>query len=435
MTEGTKKSQAAFRRGRKVLVGGVNSPVRAFSAVGGSPPVIERAKGSKLTDIDGNEYIDYVGSYGPAILGHAPEPVVTAICKAIHRGTSYGAPTEAETRLAEAIVAAVESIEKLRFVSSGTEAAMSAVRLARGATGRDKIVKLIGCYHGHADALLVSAGSGATTLGVPSSAGVPASATADTLLVPYNDAGAMRAAFAEHGEEIAAVLVEPVAGNMGVVPPAEGYLQALRDVCDAHGALLIFDEVMTGFRVAFGGAQALYGVRPDLTVLGKIVGGGMPVGAFGGPADVMKHLAPEGPVYQAGTLSGNPAAMAAGLATLQELRAEGFYEELERKSALLEAGLRKAAAGADLGGRVCLHRVGSMLGCFFTPGEVTDYASATASNAKAYAAYFHAMLAAGVYLAPSQFEAMFVSAAHSEEDIGRTCEAAALAFAKAAKLL
>ncbi len=435
MTEGTKKSQAAFRRGGKVLVGGVNSPVRAFSAVGGTPPVIERAKGSKLTDIDGNEYIDYVGSYGPAILGHAPEPVVTAICKAIHRGTSYGAPTEVETHLAEAIVAAVESIEKLRFVSSGTEAAMSAVRLARGATGREKIVKLIGCYHGHADALLVSAGSGATTLGVPSSAGVPASATADTLLVAYNDAGAMRAAFAEHGEEIAAVLVEPVAGNMGVVPPAEGYLSSLRDVCDAHGALLIFDEVMTGFRVAFGGAQALYGVRPDLTVLGKIVGGGMPVGAFGGPADVMKHLAPEGPVYQAGTLSGNPAAMAAGLATLQELRAEGFYEELERKSALLEAGLRKAAAGADLGGRVCLNRVGSMLGCFFTPGEVTDYASATASNAKAYAAYFHAMLAAGVYLAPSQFEAMFASAAHSEEDIGRTCEAAGLAFAKAAKLL
>jgi glutamate-1-semialdehyde 2,1-aminomutase len=435
MDEATTKSQAAFRRGAKVLVGGVNSPVRAFAAVGGTPPVIERAKGSRLTDIDGNEYIDYVGSYGPAILGHAPEPVVTAICKAIHRGTSYGAPTEPETHLAEAIVAAVASIEKLRFVSSGTEAAMSAVRLARGATGRDKIVKLIGCYHGHADALLVSAGSGATTLGVPSSPGVPAGATADTLLAAYNDADAMRKLFRKHGREIAAVLVEPVAGNMGVVPPADGYLQALRGICDNYGALLIFDEVMTGFRVAFGGAQELYGVRPDITVLGKIVGGGLPVGAFGGPAEIMNHLAPEGPVYQAGTLSGNPAAMAAGLATLQELRAEGFYERLERASALLESHLRKAAAAAAVEAKVCFRRVGSMLCCFFTPGPVVDYASATASNTEAYAAYFHAMLAAGVYLAPSQFEAMFVSAAHSDEDIARTGEAAGLAFAKAAKVL
>ena len=433
MSEPIPKSEAAFRRGGKVLVGGVNSPVRAFAAVGGTPPVIDRAKGSKLTDIDGNEYIDYVGSYGPAILGHAAEPVVTAICKAIHRGTSYGAPTEAETLLAEAIAAAVGSVEKLRFVSSGTEAAMSAIRLARGATGRNRIVKFIGCYHGHADALLVSAGSGATTLGVPSSPGVPAGATADTLLAGYNDLPGVRAAFEAHGAEIACVLVEPVAGNMGVVPPAEGFLEGLREVCDEHGSLLVFDEVMTGFRVALGGAQGRYGVRPDLTVLGKVIGGGMPVGAFGGPAEIMKHLSPEGPVYQAGTLSGNPAAMAAGLATLQELRAEGFYEGLERTSASLEAGLRKAAASAGVAEKVCFQRVGSMVCCFFSPGPVGSYDDATASNTEAYAAWFHAMLDAGIYLAPSQFEAMFVSAAHSDDDVGRTCDAAARAFGKAAK--
>jgi len=433
MRKRTEKSEAAFRRGAKVLVGGVNSPVRAFAAVGGTPPVIQRGKGSRLTDIDGNEYIDYVGSYGPAILGHAPEPVVTAISKAVHRGTSYGAPTEGETLLAEAIASAVGSIEKIRFVSSGTEAAMSAVRLARGATGRDRIVKFTGCYHGHADALLVSAGSGATTLGVPSSPGVPAGATADTLLLDYNDLPAVRKAFAEHGGEIAGVLVEPVAGNMGVVPPAEGFLQGLRELCSDSGALLIFDEVMTGFRVAFGGAQELYDVRPDLTVLGKIVGGGLPVGALGGPADLMKHLSPEGPVYQAGTLSGNPAAMAAGLATLRELREEGFYERLEETGASLEAGLRSAAEEAGLKDEVCFSRVGSMMCCFFAPGAVRDYASAKASSTAAYAAYFHAMLEAGVYLAPSQFEAMFVSAAHSDEDVNQTCRAASGAFAEAAK--
>jgi glutamate-1-semialdehyde 2,1-aminomutase len=435
MSDARTKSKAAFRRGGKVLVGGVNSPVRAFAAVGGTPPVIARGQGSTLVDVDGNEYIDYVGSYGPMILGHAAEPVVTAICKAIHRGTSFGAPTESETLLAESIIAAVASIERLRFVSSGTEAAMSAVRLARGATGRDKIVKLIGCYHGHADALLVSAGSGATTLGVPSSPGVPAGATADTLLLPYNDLKAARDAFADGGDRIAGVLVEPVAGNMGVVPPAEGYLQGLRDLCDSHGALLIFDEVMTGFRVAYGGAQSLFDIRPDLTVLGKIVGGGMPVGAFGGPADVMKHLAPEGPVYQAGTLSGNPAAMAAGLATLDEIRKEGFYEDLERKAAALDAGLRDAAERAGLEQKVCFNRVGSMLCGFFTPGPVTDYASATASDTEAFAAYFHSMLAGGVYLAPSQYEAMFVSAAHTDEEIDKTCQAARDAFAEAAKVM
>jgi len=435
MPDARTKSKAAFRRGGKVLVGGVNSPVRAFAAVGGTPPVIARGQGARLVDVDGNEYVDYVGSYGPMILGHAAESVVTAICKAIHRGMSFGAPTESETHLAEAIIAAVASIERLRFVSSGTEAAMSAVRLARGATGRDKIVKLIGCYHGHADALLVSAGSGATTLGVPSSPGVPAGATADTLLLPYNDLEAMKGAFDDCGDRIAGVLVEPVAGNMGVVPPAEGYLQGLRDLCDSSGALLIFDEVMTGFRVAFGGAQSLFGIRPDLTVLGKIVGGGMPVGAFGGSDDVMKHLAPEGPVYQAGTLSGNPAAMAAGLATMDEIRKEGFYDELERKSAALDAGLRDAAERAGLADRVFFTRVGSMLCCFFTPGAVTDYASATASDTEAFAAYFHSMLGAGVYLAPSQYEAMFVSASHTDDDIDKTIEAARSAFTEAARIM
>jgi len=431
----TAKSRAAFRRGSKVLVGGVNSPVRAFTAVGGTPLVIERAKGSRITDIDGNEYVDYVGSYGPAILGHAPQAVVTAICKAVHRGASYGAPTELETRLAEAVVAAVDSIEKVRFVSSGTEAAMSAIRLARGATGRNKIVKFIGCYHGHADALLVSAGSGALTLGVPSSPGVPPGATADTLLASYNDLESVREAFKLHNGRIAAVMVEPVAGNMGVVPPAEGFLAGLRKLCTTEGALLIFDEVMTGFRVAFGGAQKLYGVRPDLTVLGKIVGGGLPVGALGGSAEIMSHLAPEGPVYQAGTLSGNPAAMAAGLATLTELRAKGFYEQLEAKTAALAAGLADAANAAGVGGKVCFTRVASMLCCFFTPGPVRDFASATASSTEAYKAYFHAMLEAGVYLAPSQYEAMFISIAHGDEDIALTCQAAQAGFAAAAKVM
>ena len=434
-TDRIAKSRAAFERGSKVLVGGVNSPVRAFAAVGGSPLVIERAKGSHITDIDGNEYVDYVASYGPAILGHAPEAVVTAICKAVHRGASYGAPTEAETKLAEAIVAAVDSIEKVRFVSSGTEAAMSAIRLARGATGRNKIIKFIGCYHGHADSLLVSAGSGALTLGVPSSPGVPPGATADTILASYNDLDSVRKAFEANKGEIAGVLVEPIAGNMGVVPPAEGFLQGLREICSAEGSLLIFDEVMTGFRVAYGCAQSLYGVRPDMTVLGKIVGGGMPVGAFGGSAELMSNLAPDGPVYQAGTLSGNPAAMAAGLATLAELRVEGFYEQLEAKSASLADGLAKAADAAGLAGKMSFNRVGSMMCGFFTPGPVTDFASATASNTDAYKAYFHAMLAAGVYLAPSQYEAMFVSITHSDEDIAQTVHAAEAAFAEAAKVL
>ncbi|MCK4602739.1 MAG: glutamate-1-semialdehyde 2,1-aminomutase [Phycisphaerae bacterium] len=435
MANRTSKSEVAFQRARKVLVGGVSSPVRAFAAVGGVPPVIAKAAGSQITDIDGNSYIDYVCSYGPAILGHAPEQVVTAISKSARHGTSYGAPSEAEIHLAEAIVAAVPSVEQVRFTSSGTEAVMTAVRLARGASGREKIVKCVGCYHGHADALLVSAGSGAATLGIPSSPGVPKGATADTILVPYNDLGAMDKAFADHGKTIAAVLVEPVAGNMGVVPPAEGYLAGLRRLCEEHGSLLIFDEVITGFRLAYGGAQALYGVRPDLTTLGKIIGGGLPVGAIGGPAEIMKHLAPEGAVYQAGTLSGNPLVMAAGLTTLQLLRAEGFYEQLDRTSAALEEGLRRAAMACGLAGELCFNRVGSMLCCFFAPPPIVNYAAASVSNTDAFAAYFRAMLAAGVYLAPSQFEAMFVSAAHSEKDIAYTIEAAEKAFSAAGRLM
>ena len=430
MARKSPNSQTAFERARQVLVGGVNSPVRSFSAVGGEPVFIASAAGCKLTDIDGAEYIDYVCGYGPAILGHAHPAVVEAVAAAAQGGFCYGAPTEAETQLAEMIVAAMPSIEKVRFVSSGTEAVMTAVRLARGASGRAKIVKFIGCYHGHADALLVAAGSGATTLGVPSSPGVPAGATADTILLPYNDLDAVKEAFDESGRHIAAVLVEPVAGNMGVVPPAEGFLPGLRRLCDRHGALLIFDEVMTGFRVAGGGAQELFGVGADLTTLGKVIGGGLPVGAVGGPANLMARLAPEGGVYQAGTLSGNPLAMAAGIATLEATQAEGFYEELERKSAALEAGLRQAAAG-DMEGEVSFNRVGSMLSCFFAPGAVTDYESATASDAAAFAAFFHAMLAAGVNLAPSQYEAMFVSAAHGDDDIARTVGAAEEAFAAA----
>ena len=435
MTRATDKSRASHERAKKVLVGGVNSPVRAFAAVGGEPVVVARAKGADVTDVDGNTYVDYVASYGPAILGHAPDHVVAAVNEAVRAGSSFGAPTEAETQLAETIVDAVASVEQVRFVSSGTEAVMSAIRLARAATGRSKIVKCAGGYHGHCDALLVAAGSGATTLGAPSSPGVPAGAVADTLLAPYNDAGAMADLLDQHVGAVAAVIVEPVAGNMGVVPPADGYLHALREMCSRDGALLIFDEVMTGFRLAYGGAQQLYGVQPDMTTLGKIIGGGMPVGALAGPADVMRKLSPVGDVYQAGTLSGNPAAMAAGLATLEALRQVGFYDQLEAKSASLAAGLQQAAAAAGVADSVSFNRVGSMLCAFFTPGPVTDYASATASNTQAYAAYFHAMLNEGVYLAPSQFEAMFVSAAHDEGRLARTCDAAERAFAAAKGLL
>jgi len=429
------KSQAAFDRARRVLVGGVNSPVRSFSAVGGTPPTIASAKGSKITDVDGNVYVDYVCSYGPAILGHANEAVVAAVSQAATKGTSYGAPTELETQLAEEVVDAFDSVEKVRFVSSGTEAAMSAIRLARGATGRNMVIKCIGGYHGHTDSLLVSAGSSAAALGTPSSAGVPAGVTAETLLVPYNDLAAVEAVMAAHGGQVACMLVEPVAGNMGVVPPAEGYLAGLRSLCNAHGSLLVFDEVMSGFRVAYGGAQSLYGVRPDMTILGKILGGGMPVGAFGASADIMSNLSPEGAVYQAGTLSGNPVAMAAGLATLSQLRAEGFYDRLEARSANLEVGLRDAAAQAGIAASVCFNRVGSMLCCFFTEGNVCDYDSAKASSQEAFNAFFHVLLAGGVYVAPSPYEAWFVSAAHSQEDIDQTVSVAARAFAAAAECM
>lgn len=435
MARRTQKSDAAFARAQKVLVGGVNSPVRAFAAVGGNPPLISKAKGPYITDLDENTYVDYVCGYGPLILGHADEAVSTAISKAVLRGCCYGATTEMEYRLAETVAAAVESIEQVRFVSSGTEAAMSAIRLARGATGRDKVVKCIGCYHGHADTFLVAAGSGAMTLGTPSSPGVPGGATADTLLVEYNDLDAVAAVLDQHSGQVAAVMVEPVAANMGVIPPGEGYLQGLRELCDQHQALLVFDEVITGFRLSYGGAQTMYGVRPDLTVLGKIIGGGMPVGAFGGAVDLMKQLAPVGKIYQAGTLSGNTAAMSAGLATLQQLRTEGFYEELERKSALLAGGLQEAAIEAGVGGKVCFNRVGSILSCFFDPGPVENYQSVTRCNTDAFAVFFQEMLENGIYLAPSQFEAMFVSQSHSDQDIEQTVQAAGKAFARAADVM
>ena len=436
MSSDTEKSHTLYARACKSLVGGVNSPVRAYGSVELDPLFIARAEGVRVIDVDGTEYLDYVGSYGPMILGHAHEQVVTAVSKAVRNGTSYGASTELEIRLAERVVRAVPSVEKVRFVSSGTEAVMTAVRLARGATGHSKIVKFVGCYHGHSDALLVQAGSGAATLGVPSSPGVPPGATADTILLPYNDLAAVEEALAEHGAGIAAVLVEPVAGNMGVVPPADGFLPGLRTLCDGCGALLIFDEVMTGFRVGPAGAQGLYDITPDLTTLGKVIGGGMPVGAVAGPAALMDHLAPVGKVYQAGTLSGNPVAMAAGLATLDAIAAEdGFYDTLNDRSASLARQLDKAAEAAGLGEVICIQRVGSMVCVFFTPGPVVDYATAAEADRDAFAAFFSAMQRVGIFLPPSQFEAWFVSAAHSADDIKATAEAAGRAFQAAANVM
>jgi glutamate-1-semialdehyde 2,1-aminomutase len=420
-------SEALFTRAQKVLPGGVDSPVRAYRSVGGTPPFIARADGAYVFDADGNRYIDFVGSWGPMILGHNPEPVRTALTAALKSGTSFGAPTELEVRLAEAVVAAVPSIEMVRFVSSGTEATMSALRLARGFTGRDLILKFEGCYHGHADGLLVKAGSGAATLGVPDSAGVPADVARHTLTCPYNDLEAVTAHVSAHGERIAAIIVEPVAGNMGLVPPRPGFLEGLRGVCDAHGIVLIFDEVMTGFRVALGGYQSICGVTPDLTTLGKVIGGGLPVGAFGGRREIMERIAPLGPVYQAGTLSGNPLAMTAGLATLEALSAPGVYERLEALGARLSEGLAGAAAAAGV--PVTLARQGSM-GCMYLhPGPVWDYADAARSDLPRFGRYFHGMLARGIYLAPSQFEAGFISLAHTEADIDATVAAAAEALA------
>jgi len=424
------RSRELFAEATRFFPGGVNSPVRAFRAVGGDPFFVAHASGSRITDVDGKTYIDYVGSWGPMILGHAHPRVVAAIQKAAEGGTSYGAPTELETRLAKLVQAAFPSMERMRFVSSGTEACMSAVRVARGFTRRDAILKFEGCYHGHADSLLVKAGSGAITFGVPDSLGVPADLARHTLTLPYNDLAAVRRVFAAQGTEIAAVIVEPVAGNMGVIPPHPGFLAGLREITQRHGALLIFDEVITGFRIARGGAQEVFGVRPDLTCLGKIVGGGLPVGAFGGRADIMEQVAPLGGIYQAGTLSGNPLAMAAGIETLTLLMAPGFYADLETKGRRLADGLGQAAAAARIA--VQTNRVGSMLTGFFTGVPVTDYAAAKTADTTRYGTFFRAMLARGVSLAPSQFEAAFVSAAHSGEDLEATLAAAREAFAAVA---
>ena len=416
------RSEQAWQEAQRYLAGGVNSPVRAFRAVGGTPPFIQCGAGARLYDLDGNEYIDYVCSWGALIAGHAHPDVVERLRRAVERGTSYGAPTELETALARRVVELFPSIELVRFVNSGTEATMSAIRLARAATGRAKIVKFTGCYHGHADPLLATAGSGLLTFGIPSSPGVTPGTAADTISLPYNQLEPVEEAFSQAGGEIAAVIVEPVAGNMGVVPPAEGFLQGLRQITRRHGALLIFDEVITGFRLAPGGAQELYGVQPDLTCLGKVLGGGLPVGAYGGRRELMELLAPLGPVYQAGTLSGNPLAMEAGLATLELLRRPGAYERLEALSARLADGLRRASELAGV--PVAVNRTGSMLTAFFTSEPVTSYETATLADTARYARFHQAMLRRGVYLAPSQFEAAFVSLAHGDEEIDRTLEAA-----------
>lgn len=428
-----KRSAELFAQARRYLPGGVNSPVRAFRAVGGEPVFIERAEGACLYDADGNRYIDYVCSWGPLILGHRHPEVTAALHDCVERGTSFGAPTELEVEMAKTLAEAFPSCELVRLVNSGTEAAMSALRLARACTGRPKIVKFAGCYHGHADYLLVRAGSGALTFGVPTSPGILSEAAAQTIVAPFNDPGELERIFSREGKEIAAVIVEPVAGNMGVVPPQPGFLREIREITRRYGALLVFDEVITGFRVAYGGAQELYGVTADLTCLGKIIGGGLPVGAYGGRRDLMSQVAPEGPVYQAGTLSGNPLAVTAGLATLKVLQRPGVYAELERKGKFLEEGLLSAARAAGV--EIALNRVGSMLCPFFTDKEVTGYESATTANADHYAVFFRSMLEQGVYLPPSQFEALFVSLAHTEEHLEYTVRAAEKAFREVKKAI
>jgi glutamate-1-semialdehyde 2,1-aminomutase len=415
-------AESLFDRARARIPGGVNSPVRAFGAVGGEPFFVDRAEGAYLWDTDGRRYCDYVQSWGASILGHAHPVVVEAVQRAAAAGTSFGAPTAREVELAEAICERVPSVEKVRLVSSGTEGAMTAVRLARGVTGRPKVVKFAGCYHGHLDALLVAAGSGVATLGLPGSAGVTEGAVADTVVVPYNDESALEGAFARYGDEVAAVLVEPVAANMGLVPPADGFLQALRRACSRHGALLVFDEVITGFRLGVAGAQGAYGVAPDVSIFGKVIGGGLPLAAVGGRADVMDELAPAGAVYQAGTLSGNPLATAAGLAALGLLDG-GAYEALEKKATAFATGVEDAVADAGL--PVQVPRAATLVGVFFTEEPVRDYDDARAADARAYAGFFHGLLDAGVYLAPSGFEAIFPSLAHTDGDLERTIDAAA----------
>jgi glutamate-1-semialdehyde 2,1-aminomutase len=423
------KSHAAFARAQQLMPGGVNSPARAFGGVGGEPIFFDRGQGAYLYDIDGNRYIDYIGSWGPMILGHAHPQVVEAVQAAAARGTSFGAPTEAESELAALIIGAVPSVEKVRLVNSGTEATMSAIRLARGFTGRDVIVKFAGNYHGHVDSLLVAAGSSAATLAVPNSPGVTAGTAADTLVLAYNDPAGLEQAFQKHGKSIAAVIFEPVVGNMGVVIPTADFLAALRGTTERHGALLICDEVMTGFRVAYGGAQSLFGIRPDLTTLGKIVGGGLPVGAYGGRADIMDQILPAGKVFQAGTLSGNPLATAAGIATLKLLGDRAVYDRLEKLSARLADGLVKIATQA--GTPHSLSRVGSMLTLFFNPARVVDWTTASRSDTRRYAAWFWSLVEQGVYMPCSQYEALFVSAAHTEADIDATLAAARVAIGAA----
>ena len=420
------RNQQLFEQSQKLIPGGVNSPVRAFGSVGGTPVFFKRGQGAMLWDEDDKPYIDYVGSWGPMILGHAHPAVVEAVKRAAEQSLSFGAPTARELEMAELLTKLVPSLQQVRLVSSGTEATMSAIRLARGYTGRSTILKFEGCYHGHADALLVKAGSGALTFGQPSSAGVPPEVAAHTLTLPYNDSAAVENLFGQIGDEIACIIVEPVAGNMNLIAPLPGFLQSLRDVCTKHGAVLIFDEVMTGFRVALGGAQALYGIQPDLTTLGKVIGGGLPVGAFGGRADIMACLAPLGPVYQAGTLSGNPVAVAAGLATLQQVQQAGFYERLALTTRQFTEGLN--AIAKQKGIAFSAQSIGGMFGLYFREKVPTRYAEVMQSDKEAFNRFFHAMLEAGVYLAPSAFEAGFVSAAHGEVEIGTTLEAAQTSF-------
>jgi len=416
------KSQSLYERATQIIPGGVNSPVRACKSVGADPLFIDRADGSKIYDADGNRYIDYIGSWGPMILGHRHPAVVEAVNAVLERGTSFGAPTDLEIQLAEMVIDAVASVDVVRMVNSGTEAAMSAIRLARGVTGRDLVIKFDGCYHGHADTLLVAAGSGVATLGIPDSPGVPQDVAKHTLSLPFNDIAAVEQVMNEQGDRVACVIIEPVAGNMGLVPPADGYLEALRKLTEQHGVILIFDEVMTGFRVAYGGAQTLYEITPDLTCFGKVIGGGLPVGAYGGKKEIMSQIAPQGSVYQAGTLSGNPIAMTAGIATLEQLKKEGVYESLAAKSERLAAGLAEVSQKAGIATRV--GQVGSMLGMFFNNRDVTNFEEAKTCDLERFSVFYQGMRQAGIYIAPSQFEVLFLSAAHTDEDIDATISAA-----------